>query len=218
MSEGREGRGCSPLDRLVMELDGALRTLHGRPRVSERPPPDQGLEEGALTPAQRDHIARLMRINHSGEVCAQALYQGQALTAQLPTVRAQMERAAVEESDHLAWCERRIQELGGRKSLLNPLWYVGSLSLGAAAGLAGDRWSLGFVAETERQVEAHLTDHLAQLPEEDHKSRAVLQQMREDEGAHARAAVAGGAARLPLPLRLAMKFSAKLMTTSVYRL
>ncbi len=211
------GRDLNPVDRLIISFDQAVRTVHGRPLVTERPRPDRELEDYELDDRQRDHVGRLMRINHTGEVCAQALYQGQALTARLPEVRASMERAAAEENDHLDWCAHRIEELGGRKSLLNPFWYLGSFAIGAAAGLAGDKWSLGFVAETEHQVESHLNDHLRQLPEQDEKSRRILEQMKEDEVRHATVALAGGGARLPSPIRLAMKLTSKLMTTSVYR-
>ncbi len=159
-----------------------------------------------------------MRINHTGEVCAQALYQGQALTARKPEVRRSMERSAAEENDHLAWCEERVEELGGRLSLLNPFWYASSFALGAAAGLAGDKWSLGFVAETEKQVEGHLDEHLAQVPESDCRTRAILEQMKEDEIRHGRKAKAHGGVELPEPVKLAMKLTSKLMTTSVYRL
>ena len=157
-----------------------------------------------------------MRINHTGEVCAQALYQGQALTARLPQVRNRMERAAAEENDHLDWCEGRLQELDSRTSLLNPIWYAGSFAIGAAAGLAGDKWSLGFVAETEQQVGAHLDDHLNRLPERDSKSRAILEQMKEDEARHADQALKAGGAVLPGPIRFAMRLSSKIMTGTVY--
>jgi 3-demethoxyubiquinol 3-hydroxylase len=211
-------REYSPVDRLLLGVDDAVRTLFGRPRVTERPNPAAGIAEVELSEAERDHIARLMRINHTGEVCAQALYQGQALTAKLPEVRQSMERAAQEENDHLEWCERRIHDLGGRKSLLNPFWYAGSFAIGALAGLAGDKWSLGFVAETEHQVDAHLRGHLKEVPAQDQRTRAILQQMREDELHHATLALEGGGAKLPLPIRVAMKATAKLMTTTVYRL
>jgi ubiquinone biosynthesis monooxygenase Coq7 len=161
---------------------------------------------------------RLMRINHTGEVCAQALYQGQALTAKLPEVRQSMERAAQEENDHLAWCDSRLKAPDNRKSLLNPFWYAGSFMIGAAAGLAGDKWSLGFVAETEHQVEDHLENHLKRLPPQDQKSRAVLEQMKEDEIHHATVALEAGGAELPGPIKLAMKLTSKLMTKSVYYL
>ena len=209
-------RHFNAADRLMIGIDQALRTLFGQPRVTERANPAAHLEEPELTEQQRDLTARLMRINHTGEVCAQALYQGQALTAILPKVRKSMERAAQEENDHLAWCESRLRELDNRKSLLNPLWYAGSFMLGAAAGLAGDRQSLGFVAETEHQVEAHLNEHLELLAENDTKSRAILQQMKIDEIHHAGVALEAGGVQLPRPLKLAMQLTSKLMTKSVY--
>ncbi len=209
-------RNYTPGDQLLMGVDQALRTLFGRPRVTERHNPADDLPEADLDEQQRDRVARLMRIDHTGEVCAQALYQGQALTAKLPSVREGMERAAAEENDHLAWCDQRLKELDNRKSLLNPFWYLGSLALGATAGLAGDKWSLGFVAETEHQVVEHLADHLQQIPLEDRKSRAILEQMKEDELRHATVALEGGGAPLPTPVRLAMRFTSKLMTRSVY--
>ncbi len=209
-------RTYSPLDRAVVNLDAALRALFGRPQVTERPDPAAGLPEPDLSDEQRHHIARLMRINHTGEVCAQGLYQGQALTARLPEVRGKLERAAQEENDHLAWCERRIEALGDRKSLLNPLWYASSFAIGAAAGLAGDKWSLGFVVETERQVESHLDHHLAQVPADDTKDRAVLEQMKADEIGHAELAKAAGGADLPGPIRWGMRLASKVMTSTVY--
>ena len=210
-------RDYSPFDRLMMNVDRAVRTLFGAPEVTERPNPAQSVPDTELSDAERDHVARLMRINHTGEVCAQALYQGQALTARLNEVRDSMERAALEENDHLDWCDTRIRELGGRTSLLNPLWYAGSFAIGAAAGLAGDKWSLGFVAETERQVESHLDAHLADVPPEDEKTRVILERMKEDEVGHAAKAVAAGGAPLPAPIRSAMKLMSKVMTTTVYR-
>ena len=209
-------RDYTPADRLLMGIDQALRTVFGRPQVTQRPDPARDLPDNELSESSRDLTARLMRINHSGEVCAQALYQGQALTARLPQVRGGMERAAQEENDHLAWCENRLDELGSRKSLLNPFWYAGSFALGAAAGLIGDKWSLGFVAETEHQVVIHLEEHLRQIPAEDTKSRAILEQMKEDEQQHATAALAGGGTQLPAPVKLAMQLTSKLMTKSVY--
>jgi len=205
-------------DQFILGIDQALRTLFGRPLVTERPDPASSVPEADMSEQERDLAARLMRINHTGEVCAQALYQGQALTAKLPTVRQSMERAAQEENDHLAWCETRLRELDNRKSLLNPFWYASSFVLGAAAGLAGDKWSLGFVAETEHQVEAHLNDHLNRLPPQDGKSRAVVTQMKEDEIHHATVALEAGGAALPGPIKLAMKLTSKLMTGSVYYL
>ena len=209
-------RSYTPADRLLMGVDQAMRTLFGRPQATERSSPGRNEPEAKLTQQQRDLTARLMRINHTGEICAQALYQGQALTARLPQVRDSMARAAQEENDHLDWCESRLRELDNRKSLLNPLWYAGSFAIGAAAGLAGDKWSLGFVAETEHQVVEHLQEHLDRIPQEDTRSRAILEQMKEDELQHATQALEAGGATLPMPIRLAMKLSSKLMTRSVY--
>jgi ubiquinone biosynthesis monooxygenase Coq7 len=209
-------RDYTPVDRILVGFDQAVRTVFGRPHTTERPDPTEGLPEPELDEHQRKHVARLMRIDHTGEVCAQALYQGQALTARRPETRENMARSAQEENDHLDWCERRITELGDRKSLLNPFWYAGSFAIGAAAGLAGDKWSLGFVVETERQVESHLDGHLRELPAHDTKSRAVLEQMRTDEIRHAEVARNAGGAELPGPVKLAMKLTSKLMTGSVY--
>jgi len=209
-------RNFSPIDRVLVNLDQAVRTVFGKPQATERPNPAAGIAEIDLSESERKHIARLMRINHTGEVCAQALYQGQALTARLPEVQRGMERSAQEESDHLQWCEIRIKELGDRKSFLNPLWYAGSFSIGALAGLAGDKWSLGFVVETERQVESHLDGHLAEIPMSDKKTRAVLDEMKADETHHAEVAQAAGGASLPGPLKLAMRLASKVMTRSVY--
>jgi 3-demethoxyubiquinol 3-hydroxylase len=209
-------RRFSPIDQILISADHALRTLFGRPQTTERPNPAEGIMEADLTEEQRRHVARLMRINHTGEVCAQALYQGQALTAKLPDTRKRMERSAKEENDHLAWCASRLEDLGDRKSLLNPLWYAGSFAMGAAAGLAGDKWSLGFVVETERQVEDHLDEHLEQIPITDEKSRTILEQMKADEVHHAQLAHAAGGAELPAPIRVAMRVTSKLMTRSVY--
>jgi len=209
-------RNSSPLDRVLVNLDQAVRTLFGRPQATERLNPAAGLAEAELSEHERKHIARLMRVNHTGEVCAQALYQGQTLTARLPEVRQSMERSAREESDHLQWCGTRITELGDRKSFLNPLWYAGSFTMGALAGLAGDKWSLGFVVETERQVENHLDEHLAKIPLRDEKTRAVLDQMKADEMQHAKVAKAAGSASLPGPIKLAMRLASKVMTRSVY--
>jgi len=209
----------SSLDRLIMGLDQALETVFGKPRVTERTNPAADvLDDSGMSTKERRHVARLMRINHTGEVCAQALYQGQALTAHDPLVRKSMERSAQEENDHLDWCETRIHELGGRTSLLNPLWYAGSFLIGATAGVVGDKWSLGFVAETEHQVESHLDEHLAQVPEDDQRTRRILEQMKADELSHADKAIAQGAVTLPTPIRQAMKLLSKVMTTTVYRL
>lgn len=202
----------------MIGIDSALRTLFGRPQVTERANPAETINEAEMSQQERDLAARLMRINHTGEVCAQALYQGQALTAKLPQIRDTMERAAQEENDHLAWCETRLNELDNRKSLLNPFWYAGSFMIGAAAGLAGDKWSLGFVAETEHQVEAHLNDHMQRIPAQDQKSLAILEQMKEDEIHHATVALEAGGANLPAPIKAAMKVTSKLMTKSVFYL
>ena len=209
-------RRLTPIDQFLINADHALRTLFGRPQTTERPNPAEDIPEADLTDEQRRHVARLMRINHTGEVCAQALYQGQALTAKLPDTRKRLERSAKEENDHLAWCAARLEDLGDRKSLLNPLWYAGSFAMGAAAGLAGDKWSLGFVVETERQVEDHLDEHLAQIPSDDEKTRTILEQMKADEVHHAQIAHAAGGAELPAPIRSAMRLTSKVMTGTVY--
>ena len=205
------------LDRAVLEFDRALRAIAGV-HQAERPSPAEGVPEADLDAAARAHSGALMRINHVGEVCAQALYQGQAMTARNEHTRASLERAAREEGDHLAWSMQRIRALGGRPSLLNPLWYAGSLALGIGAGLLGDRWNLAFLAETERQVEAHLAGHLCRLSPEDAPTRAVVAAMRDDEARHRDTAVALGAAELPAAARRAMRAMAKAMTTIAYRI
>lgn len=202
-------------DRLILQFDRALRTVFA-PAVSRRPHPDAGLPEAELSESEKRHAAGLMRVNHSGEVCAQALYQGQALTARNPEAQQALLQASEEETEHLAWCERRLNELGSHKSLLNPLWYTGSFAIGVLAGALGDRWNLGFLAETERQVEAHLEGHLRRLPEQDAKSRAIVEQMKADEIRHAETAIAHGGAELPLPVKLAMKLSSRVMTQVAY--
>lgn len=204
-------------DRLIVEFDRALRTVFATAH-SVRPVPGAAFSEPALDEQERRHAVGLMRVNHCGEICAQALYQGQALTSRDPSIRDALRSAADDETEHLAWTESRITELGGRKSLLNPLLYLGSLSLGIFAGVLGDKWNLGFLAETERQVEAHLDGHLRQLPVDDAKSRAIVDQMRLDEIEHAEMAISYGAAELPLAVRLAMKAAAKVMTSTAYRL
>jgi ubiquinone biosynthesis monooxygenase Coq7 len=211
-------RHYSPADKFLMHLDTGLRTVLGRPQTTERPNPAENIEEAELTESEKNLAGRLMRINHAGEVAAQGLYEGQSLTARLPEVRDKMERAAMEENDHLAWCENRLNELGSHKSLLNPLWYGGSLAIGALAGLAGDKWSLGFVTETENQVVRHLDSHLAQLGENDNKSRAILEQMKEDEGHHATAALHAGGAELPKPIKQLMGLTSRIMTRTAYRI
>jgi 3-demethoxyubiquinol 3-hydroxylase len=209
-------RHYSAIDELLINADRALRTLFGRPSTTERANPASNIPCAELGGDQRKHVARLMRINHTGEVCAQALYQGQALTARSPDIRQRLERSAQEENDHLAWCAERLDELGDRKSLLNPLWYAGSFVLGAAAGLAGDKWSLGFVVETERQVENHLDDHLEQIPTQDAKTRCILERMKADEIRHAQIAKATGGADLPAPIRMGMRLTSRIMTHTVY--
>ena len=209
-------RQYSSIDHFFMNLDTALRTVAGAPHLTERPNPTEGMAEPELSEPERVLAGRLMRVNHAGEVSAQGLYHGQALTARLPEVRQQMERAALEENDHLEWCERRINELGSRTSYLNPFWYAGSLAIGATAGLAGDKWSLGFIVETERQVVRHLEGHLAQLPSHDSKSRNVLESMKEDEAYHADLAQSAGGAKLPLPVRSLMRLISRGMTRTAY--
>ncbi len=209
-------RQLSPTDILLGRVENALRTLSPGATRAERQP-DHAEDKARPQGDQARHIAGLMRINHTGEVCAQALYQGQATTARLPRVRLAMEQAAREEEDHLAWCEDRLKELDSGPSKLNPLFYAMSFSLGAVAGLVGDRWSLGFVSETERQVVKHLEEHLSQLPSTDQRSQAILKQMRDDELQHAVNAEQSGAAELPLPIRRAMTLMSKVMTWSTYR-
>jgi 3-demethoxyubiquinol 3-hydroxylase len=204
------------LDDLLGSVDNGLRTLWGQVHATRpMPQPDAGAAP-ELNAEQRRLSAALMRVNHVGEVCAQALYQAQALTARTPALRSEMQHAAREETDHLAWTSQRLEQLGGRPSYLNPLWYAGAFGLGLLAGRLGDRTSLGFVVETERQVEQHLADHLDRLPENDLVSRAMVQQMKSDEAAHADAALAAGGARLPAPARWAMRAAAKLMTTTAH--
>ncbi|MHB8821926.1 MAG: 2-polyprenyl-3-methyl-6-methoxy-1,4-benzoquinone monooxygenase [Pseudomonadaceae bacterium] len=211
-------RHYSPADRLLMQADAALRTLLPFSGQPGRPSPAVVKPDAELDERDSRHVAGLMRINHTGEVCAQALYQGQALTARLPQVREAMERAADEEIDHLAWCEQRIRQLGSHTSVLNPLFYGLSFGIGASAGLISDRVSLGFVAATEDQVCKHLDDHLGQLPAEDEKSRAILEQMRVDEAEHSTNAIAAGGLRFPAPIKFGMSMMAKVMTKTTYRI
>lgn len=209
-------RVLSLFDRFLVEIDQSLRATVATPTTTERPNPAQNVQPLAdLTEEERKRSAQLMRINHAGEVAAQGLYRGQALTAKLPQVRTQMERAALEENDHLAWCAHRLDELSSHRSRLNPLWYWGSFSMGAVAGLVGDKWSLGFVKETEDQVEQHLAEHLGKLPASDLPSTVILQQMKEDEVRHGQMAQQAGGAQLPFPIRkLAMPLISKLMTST----
>lgn len=206
----------SYFDRFIAQCDDGLRTLFAPATHAERASPAKNIADIELVGSERELSARLMRVNHSGEVCAQALYRGQAVTARLSGVRDKLKQSAIEENDHLAWTETRIHELGGHTSYLNPIWYAGSFVIGALAGLIGDKWSLGFVAETERQVVTHLEGHLARLPAKDKKSRAILEQMCHDEDHHATVAIEAGAASLPAVMRQLMQYTAKVMTRSAY--
>ncbi len=203
------------IDQLIVGFDKALRTVFASAHTV-RPMPGQGLPEAGLSDEEKRHAAALMRVNHCGEICAQALYQGQALMSRDEGIKRALEGAAHEETEHLAWTETRIAELGGRKSLLNPLWYGGSLAIGMLAARFGDGVNLGFLAETERQVEAHLTRHLDRLPAQDARSREIVEQMRVDEVAHAETALRLGAVELPVPVKAAMKATSKLMTGVAY--
>ncbi len=205
------------LDRFIVEFDRALRTLTGT-AASTGETPGHELPEAQLPETQRRHAAALMRVNHTGEICAQALYSGQALTARSDSTRRVLQRAGAEEAQHLAWTAARVESLGGRLSVFNPAFYAGAFFVGAVSGAAGDRWSLGFLAETERQVEAHLDDHLLSLPATDQKSHAVVERMKQDEARHASSATAHGAAELPRPVKRIMKLAARAMTFTTYRL
>lgn len=211
-------RRHTPIDRIIEAVDEALRLSTGEAPSPQRANPGAELESATLDEEQRRHVAGLMRINHTGEICAQALYAGQAATARDDATREAMQSAADEEIDHLSWCEDRLKELESRPSVLNPLWYAGSFAIGAAAGLAGDDWSLGFVRETENQVEAHLQDHLDRLPPGDARSQAILDQMKVDEAKHAHMAEEAGARELPLPIRRAMALTAGIMKALAYRI
>ena len=203
------------LDKFIIGFDHALRTLL-TPAQTLRPVPGTQLPQVELNDAEKHESSALMRVNHTGEICAQALYQGQALTARNAEVQNTLAQAAREETEHLAWTERRIAELRGRKSILNPLWYGGSLAMGAFAGILGDKWNLGFLAETERQVTAHLAGHLKRLPHHDEKSRAIIAQMQIDEAGHATSAMAHGGVELPVPVKMMMKLGSKVMTGTAY--
>lgn len=210
-------RHYSPLDALLVAANDALQTVFGSAPVSARTNPAAAhAPNETLTDTEKRHAASLMRINHAGEIAAQALYQGQALTARESQVQEKMAHAAQEENDHLAWCQERLTELNSRKSLLTPAWYAGSFAIGALAGAAGDKWSLGFVVETERQVIRHLDEHLQKLPTQDARSQAILRQMRDDEAKHATMALAAGAAELPYPVKKLMTAVSKVMTTTAY--
>ena len=213
-------RTLNLVDRLLHEVDQALRTVHTLAPTTERPNPAKGFDDsGVLTDEEKKRSASLMRINHSGEVAAQGLYRGQALMTKSEKIKKQMNISAMEENDHLNWCEIRLDQLDSHKSYLSPVWYLGSLGIGAAAGLVGDKWSLGFVKETEDQVVRHLDSHLEKLPKEDHVSRAILKQMKTDEEHHADVAVEAGAAELPLPIKkIFMPLLSKVMTTTSSRI
>ena len=208
----------SPIDRLIVEFDTALRSVVGGANAGRPTPGSAAAPNHSLDAAERKHAAGLMRVNHVGEVCAQALYQSQKLVARNPQIQEMLNHSAQEEMDHLAWCETRLQELGSHTSYLNPLWYAGSFAIGLAAGLAGDKWSLGFVVETEKQVEHHLQSHLETLPLEDHRSRAIVDQMRIDEIEHGQAALHAGGAALPEPIQKVMQAMSKVMTTTAYKI
>ena len=208
----------SPIDHLIIEFDTALRTIVGGANAGRPTPGSSTTPNQSLDAAERKHAAGLMRVNHVGEVCAQALYQSQKLVARNPQIQEMLNHSAQEEMDHLAWCETRLQELGSHTSYLNPLWYAGSFAIGLAAGLAGDKWSLGFVVETEKQVENHLESHLEKLPLEDYRSRAIVEQMRIDEIEHGRAALDAGGVALPDPIQKLMKIVSKVMTTTAYKI
>lgn len=203
------------IETLILEFDAALRTVFASAPTA-RPRPGEALPEAELSEDERRTVAGLMRVNHCGEVCAQALYRGQALTARRDETRKAMEQAAWEETEHLNWTETRIAEMGGHKSVLNPLWYAGSLAIGVVAGVLGDDWNLGFLAETERQVEGHLDSHLSRLPAGDARSREILEQMKADEIHHAETAIEQGARELPGPVKQVMRLSSKVMTGLAY--
>ena len=208
----------SLIDRFIAEFDTALRSVVGGAHSRRPTPGSNEISNANLDVAQRKHAAGLMRVNHVGEVCAQALYQSQKMLARNPQIQVMLEHSGQEEMDHLAWCETRLQELGSHPSYLNPFWYVGSFAIGMIAGLAGDRWSLGFVAETEKQVENHLESHLEKLPQEDLRSRAIVDQMRIDEIEHGQAALHAGGVALPEPIQKVMQGISKIMTTAAYRI
>jgi ubiquinone biosynthesis monooxygenase Coq7 len=212
-----DDRQFTPLDRLLAGIDYALRTVNSAPARVARPNPADDIEETVLTADEKAHAAGLMRVNHAGEIAAQGLYQGHAALARDPSIEDQMKNAADEELDHLAWCEQRLDELDSAPSALRPIWYGGAFAIGAVSGVLGDKWSLGFIEETERQVSEHLTGHLAQLPENDLRSRAIVTRMRDEEEEHGANANKAGAAALPMPVRSLMRAVAKVMTGMAYR-
>lgn len=208
----------NPIDRLIIEFDTALRSVVGGANAGRPTPGSEVATNNSLNAVERKHSAGLMRVNHVGEVCAQALYQSQKLVARNPQIQEMLNHSGQEEMDHLAWCETRLQELGSHTSYLNPLWYAGSFAIGLAAGLAGDKWSLGFVAETEKQVENHLESHLEKLPKDDQRSRAIVDQMRIDEIEHGQAAKNAGGAVLPELIQKMMQVMSKVMTSTAYKI
>ena len=211
-------RQINPLDTIISQFDATIKTLTGTPHTTSRPYPAENTEEVELTANEKKHAAGLMRVNYSGEVAAQALYQGQALTAKLEKTKVEMEKAAIEELEHLTWCKTRLDELDSNVSLLNPIWYLGSLMIGISAGLIGDQWSLGFVVETEKQVVAHLEKHMGSLPEKDQRSRKIISQMKVDEAEHAEQALQAGAKELPEVVKRIMSQVAKVMTKTAYHI
>ena len=213
-----QDRNLTPLDRLLAGANNALRTIAAPAGARARKNPAADVTEGELDDAQKSHAAGLMRVNHAGEVAAQGLYQGHAAVARDAGLEADLQRAADEEFDHLAWCEQRLAELGSEPSRLSPLWYAGAFAIGAASGVLGDRWSLGFIAETEKQVCAHLDSHLERLPDDDTRSRAIVEKMREEEQEHGENALEAGAATLPEPVQRLMQLTARVMTKTAYRL
>ncbi|GMQ79313.1 MAG: 2-polyprenyl-3-methyl-6-methoxy-1,4-benzoquinone monooxygenase [Anaerolineae bacterium] len=210
-------RTFSPVDRFLIDVDRALCTVFGNPHASRSNPADT-VDEAELSDAEKKHISGLIRVNHTGEVCAQALYLGQAMTARDPRTSERMNQASEEENDHLAWCEGRLNELDSHTSYLNPLWFGGSFTIGAVAGLIGDKWSLGFVAETERQVVRHLEGHLQRLPDQDEKSRRIVEQMKLDEAKHATMATDAGGVELPASIKNLMSLMSRMMTISAYKI
>lgn len=216
--DGMMQRKHTFLDGIILQADQGLRTVFGEPTGSGRNNPAESVTDGELSVTERAASLCLMRVNHAGEVCAQALYQGQALTANRPETRTRMKQAAEEENDHLAWCRQRVRELGGHTSLLNPLWYTGSLAIGAFSGLLGDKWSLGFLAETEQQVVNHLDGHLRRMSQQDSKSRAIIRQMKTDEAKHRNTAVSAGGKKLPEPVKKLMTLASRVMTVTAYRI
>lgn len=211
-------RELTPVDRLLSGLDAALRAASPAPTAARRPNPAAEVDDIPLSDEEKAHAAGLMRVNHAGEIAAQGLYQGHAAVARDPEIEASLKHAADEERDHLAWCEARLRELGAEPSRLRPVWYAGAFCMGAASGVLGDRWSLGFIEETERQVSAHLAGHLGRLPEKDARSRAIVEQMRLEEEQHGQNAKDAGAAELPAALKTLMRLTAKVMTQTAYRI